>query len=324
MTVMWSLSATRRKFAQSSIFALLCAAACSAQPLREPVRCIFPEQRRIQYRSPGQLPPLNVVPGTTPPTVTDPQTENQQEAGLISLDEALRIALRNSEVIRVLAGTTAVSTGQTLYDPAITNTQVDQARGAFDPNLRLQNNYNHDESPGFADVDTYNLGLTVDQQKASGGTVQFGVTAAPTRRNQTGLPLNPQTPTAVEFSYTQPLLRGRGRDVNLAPIVIARIDTERSFYLLKDAVQDLVRSVIEGYWGLVFARTDVWARQQQVEQFEFAVDFLLAQQRVGRGDAGDTAQSQVSLARFRESDRGASRCARSRSRFSERARFAAQ
>ena len=47
----------------------------------------------------------------------------------------------------------------------------------------------------------------------------------------------------------------------MAPIVIARIDTERSFFQMKDSVQQMVRGVIEAYWALVFARTDVWARR---------------------------------------------------------------
>ena len=95
------------------------------------------------------------------------------------------------------------------------------------------------------------------------------------------------------------MLRGRGVDVNLAPIVIARIDTERSFYQLKDSVQELVRSVIEGYWGLVFARVNVWARRQQVQQLQFAFDAFNAQKLAGRGDLGETALAALSLANFR-------------------------
>ena len=78
--------------------------------------------------------------------------------------------------------------------------------------------------------------------------------------------LNPQARGSTTLSYTQPLLQGAGVGPNLAPIVIARINTERSYFQFKDAVQELVRGVIEAYWAVVFARTDVWARRQQVEQ----------------------------------------------------------
>ena len=42
---------------------------------------------------------------------------------------------------------------------------------------------------------------------------------------------------------SQPLFRGGGLAANRAPIVVARIDTERSFFQYKDSVQELVRSV---------------------------------------------------------------------------------
>src|SRR5206468_3280590 len=52
-------------------------------------------------------------------------------------------------------------------------------------------------------------------------------------------PLNPQDQSALTLAYTQPLLKGAGLRANLAPIVIARLDTERSFFQLKDALQEL-------------------------------------------------------------------------------------
>jgi len=57
--------------------------------------------------------------------------------------------------------------------------------------------------------------------------------------------------------------------------------------------------VIEAYWALVFARVEVWAREQQLKQGQWAFDFAEAQFRRGLGNAGDRAQAQSSLARFR-------------------------
>ncbi len=241
---------------------------------------------------------------------------------LLSLDEAIRIALSNAEVVRVLTGFSASSTGQTIYDPAITNTQIDQARARFDPNLNLlQSDWSRRETPGVS-IPTdaggnptdpnitviegvaeqiYNLSLGVSQTKTHGGTARLGVSANPSRTDAADLALNPRTPSALEFSFSQPLLQGAGRRVNLAPVVIARIDTERSFFQLKDSLQEMVSSVIRGYWGLVFARTQLWASQQQTAQAEYAYKFLSAGAEAGRRDIGDTAQAAVSLANFRAS-----------------------
>jgi outer membrane protein TolC len=103
----------------------------------------------------------------------------------------------------------------------------------------------------------------------------------------------------MDFSLVQPLLQGAGFHVNMAPIVIARIDTERSFFQMKDSMQSMVRGVIEAYWAVVFARTDVWARQQQVQQGLEAFQYAEAQRKVGRGDIREVAQARVSLANFR-------------------------
>src|SRR5262245_11484950 len=78
---------------------------------------VVPEQKHLDLRHPSQLPraPLPTVP--PPPTVSEPpEPATPQE---LSLDEAIRLALQNSKVVRVLAGVTAVPSGRTIYDPAI-------------------------------------------------------------------------------------------------------------------------------------------------------------------------------------------------------------
>ncbi len=279
----------------------------------EPVACIRPEQRSLQYRSPDRL-----CRERTPTVARDISVQHpgaDRPTYLLSLDEAIQLALQNDEVIRIVAGTTAVSSGSTVYDAAITNTAVDVARGRFDPVLNLESGLSRVESPqgvfdplnpSGATIEGFSLqsntrAANLAQTKPGGGTGRIGYATNPTNPIGTLAPLDPQYPTAVTMSYTQPLLRGRGVDVNQAPIVIAKIDTERSFYQLKDSVQEQIRSVIEAYWNIVSARTTVWARHQQVEQLQYAYNFFHAQLQAGRGDLGDTAQAEVSLANFRAS-----------------------
>jgi outer membrane protein TolC len=230
----------------------------------------------------------------------------------MSLDDAIRIALLNSEVIRVLGG----SSGQTVYDPAIANTQIDEQRGRFDPQLQLDNNFRKTENPG-AEFDPaypqvridgtrrndYDMGLGVSKTTNSGGTAEVRADTNSTRWAEPGtLPLNPQVPSSAELSFTQPLLRGGGFAVNMAPIEIARIDTERSFFQMKGAVQRSVRDVISAYWALVFARADLWARQKQVEQGTWGYEYAKASAQVGRGDIADVAQARSALAGYRASE----------------------
>lgn len=277
---------------------------------------VFREQRTVQVRDPSQLPRAS-LPTTPPPqTITSPEALPTRE---LSLDEAIRTALVHAQVIRILAGVTAVSTGQTIYDPAIVNNDIDRQQGRFDPRVEVGNRFNRAETP-FARVvplpevvgidgrpqDNYALDVGVAKTTTLGGTFRFDTTTDASRQRAgfydppgSFFLLNPETRSLAQFSYTQPLLQGGGLRANLAPIVISRIETEQSFFRLKDSVQDLVRSTVEGYWALVFARANLRARRWQYEQTQWDYERLQARQRAGLADAVDVELAHVASASAR-------------------------
>ncbi len=156
-------------------------------------------------------------------------------------------------------------------------------------------------------TDNYRFDMDLSKTTLSGGTASLGVGATPLKRHpdidpqspRHLYPLNPETRSSLDLSYTQPLLQGGGWAANRVPIVLARIDTERSYFQFKDSVQELIRGVIEGYWSLVAARVERWARQKQVEQAQFAFDRTRTARELGIVNIGEEAQTQVSLANFR-------------------------
>jgi outer membrane protein TolC len=299
------LSALRRTSAVLVVLSLLSASAHFARAERF-ARLLPPGQSSIQVRDPRQL-PRTPIPDIPPPeTVFHPERELPER--FLSLDEAIRIALANSEVVRVLAGVAAGSSGRTVYDPAVFSNRVDEQMSRFDPTLSINQAWNRRETPGFGfdpnldqwtlignRRDDYLFDMGLSKTTLSGGTARMGVMANPLRDR----PGFRQTPSALDLSYIQPLLQGGGWAANRAPIVLARIDAERSYFQLKDSVQELVRGVIEGYWALVAARTDMWARQRQVEQAQFAFDRAQAALEVRIADASVAAQARVSLLNFR-------------------------
>jgi outer membrane protein TolC len=283
--------------------------ACPPQAV--PWRVIYPEERSLQIRGPAQMRYVPLPPTAAPPTVSrrDPEEAMIQ----LSLDDAIRIALENDRVVRVLAGATAVNSGRTIYDVAIAATQIDQEQARFDPFLTVNNNWDHLDLPsafpdpidpdqsiiGGVTNNQYRLNAAITKENPLGGEWRIGVDATDARRSPGDFPLNPETSSAAEISYTQPLLQGFGREVNLAPIVLARIDTERSFFQLKDAVQEQVRGVVEAYWNLVAARVDVWATERQIDQAEYAE--RIARERFAKGlvNGSELAQARTSLANFK-------------------------
>jgi len=294
-------------------FALL--ATLTIVPIEASAQGVFPlikpEQRQIYFRDPVSFPGAYATDTSPPPTVDNPNTNLPKRP--LSLDEAIRIALEHAEVVRVLAGDLAVSSGSTIYDPAIANTAIDDERARFDPFVDVQNGWNQTESPsaffnpfdpfrsGFAGTKAQDHQVNVDlsQTNLGGGTARYRFGNTWTQFQPGVFPLNPQNRFSNDISYTQPLMRGAGVDANSVPIVLARIDTERSYFQFTDSVQELVRGVIAAYWSLVFARTDEWARRIQVEQSEEAYKRAEARQRFEFADIREVAQARSALARFR-------------------------
>ncbi len=278
-----------------------------------PYRIIYPGQRQVEYRDPSPLPVIYPQPSSPPPTVSEPPTGDIR---YFALDDAIRTSLGNARVVRLLAGITAVNSGQTIYDTAITNTVIDQALGRFDPAIVVNNNWDYIDLPNAQfdpvtgaritgnPLDQYRMNMALTKQNPLGGQWQFGVNVTEQRFPHSAipptiLPLNPQTAADAAFTYNQPFLQGAGLRANLAPVVLARINTEISYFQLKDAVQQNVRDVIAAYWNLVAARVTLTARELQVNSLRFAYERLEAQQRFGLANVAETSQAKVSYYQFR-------------------------
>ncbi len=265
---------------------------------------VLPEQLRIEVRNPEQLSRTALPDVATPFTVaSSSETRDEQR---LSLDEAIQIAVRNAEVVRVLNGVSAVSSGRTIYDVSISNANIDAQTAIFDPSFDITTTINKTDRPdgGYDLLSGVFTGSSTDSNNTIIGLSKRNYNGASVGLNANGVnsyfsPGVPSYRTFAEITLRQPLARGYGRDVNLAPVVVARIDTERSYFQFKDSVQELVRGVIAAYWNLVAARINVWARSQQVEQADFAYARALERKAVGLDKAADVAQAKSALANFR-------------------------
>jgi outer membrane protein TolC len=275
-------------------------------------KTFLPEQRTIQHTLPPRY-QLDVPTSSTPATVLS--TESRQEWRL-SLDEAIHIALQNAEAIRVGSGMTVRGSGQTIYDVAITNTKIDAERARFDPTMGIDNSFIRGDTPtagiivpnprqaqldGFT-KDGYQFNTSIEKLNPLGGLTQFEVETNALRSKPRISNLNPLTTTRAGFSYVQPLLQGAGSDVTMAPIRIAQLETDRTFFQFKNTVQDLVYSVIQAYWRLSAARITVWTTEQQMEQGRFAAERAESRQRLGLADLAEVSQTGLAYFNFRSAN----------------------
>lgn len=265
-----------------------------------------PEQQQLAVRDPAALPPAPIPKVPPPITVADDHPAGAERP--LSLDEAIRLTVQNAEVIRVFTGLAASNSGRTIYDAAITNTTIDQQQARFDPVATAELSQGQTNTPRLGPVvgGPFGLGISglrVDTTRSSAGVNKLNTLGGRLglnfvdniTANPTGGGLNPLDTRALELAYSQPLLRGGGFQFNTAPIVLARIDTERSYFQFKDATQELVRGTIEAYWNVVFARVQLWARENQLRLARFAFEQARASLEAGRGSLAEVAQAEVTL-----------------------------
>ena len=79
---------------------------------------------------------------------------------------------------------------------------------------------------------------------------------------------NPQSTARVELRYTQPLLNGAGRCVNLSRVMLAELDASVSQDELVTELQDHLLSVTEAYWQLYLARAECLQKQRILARAE--------------------------------------------------------
>jgi outer membrane protein TolC len=170
----------------------------------------------------------------------------------ISVREAIEMALRNNKDIEVARQNVRIAEFDLLG-----------ARGAYDPRFNSLTYYERTETPSTSFL-----------SGASGSVVQSDITGTArleglvprygggyridfssirlTTNNQFAA-LNPQYPTALTFSYTQPLIRGRGFDINRRQIEVAKKNLSLTDAQFRQRAIDTITSVQRAYWDLVFA-----------------------------------------------------------------------
>jgi len=308
-----SISNSIRCRARRAIFGLglagLCAQAGCSAPFPQVVEAGWRhEQQNIPVRDLATIAPAPLPNIPAPITVADPDVK--REPWDLSLNEAVRITLENAKAIRVFTGLGASNSGRSIYDAAIATTAIDQQQARFDPALTASQTRLRTENPifeslnnGFAvgasGVDVDRSAVGINKVNALGGRTGLNLVHDRTAVNRSVFGLNPEERKALEFNFTQPLLLGGGFQFNQSAIVLARIDTDRSYFQFKDATQELVRGTIEAYWNLVFARLELWAREIQYDVAQEAFEREKARREQNIANVQNAAQSQVTFEQFR-------------------------
>jgi HAE1 family hydrophobic/amphiphilic exporter-1 len=182
----------------------------------------------------------------------------------LSLRDALSMALENNKDIEVARENVRIAEFDLLG-----------AQGVYDPKLTTTAFYERVESPVASFLSGGQDGSTIQsdytgsarlegQSPFLGGNYRFDFSSVRLTTNNQFTALNPQFPTALTFSYTQPLLRGLKVDNNRRQIQIARKNLSLTDAQFRQRAIDTITNVQRAYWDLVFALRSLQVQRDAV------------------------------------------------------------
>ncbi|HEX8185891.1 MAG TPA: TolC family protein, partial [Blastocatellia bacterium] len=269
---------------------LVCASlAASAMPQAQPQMPKEPPPVAPNYEAPARpLPPVERV---------GVDLNNQVP---LTLNEAIALALANNKEINA-----------SRIDIEIAGFDLKAAQGAYDPRITTEANYDRATTPaasfisGGADGKTTQTNLTGDVRVSGnspvlGGNYMVDFSSGRTTTNNQFTALNPQYPSALTFTYTQPLLRGLRTDDNRRRIEITRRGLTLSDEQFRQRVIETITRVQQAYWDLTFSLRNLQVQIEAVKQAQRQLESNRRQVTEGTLAPIDVTAAETQVATFEQ------------------------
>jgi outer membrane protein len=170
----------------------------------------------------------------------------------LTLREAITMALANNKDIEVARDNVSIAEADLL-----------SARGAYDPRFSAQSYYEKIKTPAASFLSGAGTAVEVADVTATtrleglapkaGGNYRIDFSSVRSTSNSLFTALNPQYPTALTFSFTQPLMRSRRIDLPRRQIAVAKKNLSLTDAQFRQRAIEVITSVQRSYWDLVFA-----------------------------------------------------------------------
>ena len=271
--------------------------------------------------------PMQTVPEIpeAPLTLNTPEDFDSVEYQDVTLEEALRIALSNAEVLRDLGASvlrfpkqveTAESLGLVQTDP---QAGLEAALSAFDAHAyglgKWQNNdrrFNNRFFGGGATAfqqDTHDYVFQLSKRMATGSQFALRSVTDYDANNATGNLTPSAWQTQIHAELRQPLMQGGGTTFNRIAgpsakpgvyngILIAKVNQDISSAKFRQEMRDYVSDVVNAYWDLYFAYRDLDAKRASLERSRLTWQGLEAQRTSSLKSAAPEALAREQYYRF--------------------------
>jgi outer membrane protein TolC len=353
------LTVSRNRWARATLLAAwILASGCQRLPYIDESKPVPHDNMGRAALEDSEVKKANLLSSSLPmslPRVSKPRTTNDPEAAEVwpmTLPEAIRISLDNSEIVRVIAfGAQGIPIGgfeptplnsgasagiasslgagtlQSVYDPAILETQIATALSSFDTAFTTSLLWGDSTQPFNNGVQGGSLSLTgtkypivsvndsatfqvgLSKRNATGGLMGIVQNTNWSYQNSSFLVWPSAYTTNLQLTLTQPLLGSAplpgqaagppvGLEANRAPIVIARLNADAAVWRFKAEIMAEVRSVEQQYWNLAQAHVQLWSADRAVSLAQEILNREQAELLVGRGTVADVAEAAQRLEQF--------------------------
>lgn len=233
--------------------------------------------------------------------VPTPQRESDQP-WKVQLEDLLALALEHSDLVKSMR-----------IEPQIQETEIALEAAAFDPAAFVDSKWNDVSDPvgntlvtgGPRRLNEHDLETKagIRQRNRLGGKFEAAQEIGFRDSNSVFFQPDNQANTRLVLSYTQPLLRGRGRCYNEGFVVLAQIQTDLARRQLQQQLQDHLLEVAEAYWMLYLERAKLLQQQNALrrtisiqEELESRAELDVVRSQLMRA-AGAVAQRRAAVKR---------------------------
>jgi outer membrane protein TolC len=190
------------------------------------------------------------------------RSQDAKETITLTLEECIVRAMENNLNVRIQ-----------VLGPEAAGAALTRSRERYYPTLSFSAGKRNTNSPSYsfleaadAVLDQYDdYTLQVGQTLPYGGTLNAILTNYVSDSNRSFQTINPRYGSTLRMNFSQPLLRNFGRDISRRDIIVARNNLDVSTNQFKKNIMDVIYSVEDAYWNLVYTIETLKVRQQSLD-----------------------------------------------------------
>jgi len=219
----------------------------------------------------------------------------------LTLDDALAMALENNHDVAI-----------SRIDQERSSYAITGAQGAYDPRLGGVASFQNNVVPIASSLGGSTTGSVTNRNSLAdpqitgalpilGSSYTLDLSSQRTTTTNTFTQLNPQFPTSLNFSYTQPLWRGLKYDDNRRRLEVAKKNQSLTQEQFRQRVMETVTRTEQAYWDLAYAYGNLEVQLNAVQLGRDQDESNRRQQQQGLLAPIDVVAAQRQLATFEQS-----------------------